>query len=116
MFAEDIRKSAKENNNFRKVIFTGKHSQIVVMSIPIGGDIGLETHDDTDQLLFFVSGEGEAIIKGEARIVGENDIVFVPAGSEHNFQNIGETDLKLFTVYSPPEHPDGTVQATKNEK
>lgn len=115
MFAEDIKQLTKENTNFRKVLHTGKQSQIVAMSIPVGEDIGEEVHPDTDQILFFVKGEAEAILNGEKRQVEEHDVVFVPAGTTHNFKNIGDEDLKLFTVYAPPEHPDGTVHKTKQE-
>lgn len=113
MYAEDIKKLTKENTNFRTVLHTGTHSQIVAMSIPVGSDIGEETHGDTDQMLFFVDGDGEAILNGETRKVGEHDVVFVPAGTMHNFKNDGATDLKLFTVYAPPEHSNGTVHKTK---
>lgn len=115
MYATDIKKLTEENTNFRTVLHTGQHSQIVAMSIPVGGDIGEETHEDTDQMLFFVDGEGEAILSGETRKVEEHDVVFVPAGTTHNFKNVGDEDLKLFTVYAPPEHPDGTVHKTKAE-
>ncbi|MDQ3099712.1 MAG: cupin domain-containing protein [bacterium] len=113
MFAEDIKKLTKENTNFRKVLQTGQQSQIVAMSLPIGTDIGEEVHTNTDQILFFVDGEAEAILNGETRKVEKHDVVFVPAGTKHNFKNVGDEDLKLFTVYSPPAHPDGTVNATK---
>ncbi len=115
MFVEDIKKLAKENNNFRKVLHTGRHSQIVAMSIPVGGDIGMETHENVDQILYFVEGKGDAVLNGEKRAVVEHDIVFVPAGTEHNFVNTGDKALKLFTVYSPPQHPDGTIHQTKAE-
>lgn len=115
MFAEDIKKLTKENTYFRKVLHTGQHSQIVAMSIPVGGDIGEEVHPNTDQILFFVDGEGEAIINDETKRVEEHDVVFVPAGTRHNFKNIGDEDLKLFTIYSPSEHPKGTIHKTKEE-
>ncbi len=115
MFAEDIKKLTKENTNFRKVLHTGQHSQIVAMSIPVSGDIGEEVHPNTDQMLFLVKGECEAMLNGEKRLVEEHDVVFVPAGTTHNFKNTGDEDLKLFTVYAPPEHPDGTVHKTKEE-
>lgn len=115
MFAEDIKKLTKENNNFRKVLHTGVNSQIVAMSIPVGGDIGEEVHPRTDQLLFIVDGKCEAKLNGETKRVEKHDVVFVPAGTKHNFVNIGEEDLKLFTVYAPPEHPDGTIHRTKEE-
>lgn len=113
MYAEDIKELTKQNTNFRTVLHTGKHSQIVAMNILVGEDIGEESHPDVDQILYFVDGQCEAVLNGEARKVEENDIVFVPAGTTHNFKNVGDKDLKLFTVYSPPEHPDGTVHATK---
>lgn len=113
MFSADIKELAKENTNFRKVIYTGPKSQLVLMSIPPGGDIGLETHPDTDQILFFVEGKGEALLNGETQPVEKHSVVFVSAGAEHNFTNTGEEDLKLYTVYAPPQHPDGTIQATK---
>ena len=113
MYTEDIKKRTKENTNFRTVLHTGVHCQIVAMNIPVGGDIGMETHGDVDQILYFVDGECEAELDGEVRVVEEHDIVFVPAGTMHNFKNIGDTELKLFTVYAPPEHPDGTIHVTK---
>jgi mannose-6-phosphate isomerase-like protein (cupin superfamily) len=115
MFAEDIKKLTKENTNFRKVLHTGQKSQIVAMCIPVGENIGEENHPETDQILFFVEGEGVAILNGETKTVEEHDVVFVPAGTKHNFFNRGETELKLFTIYAPPEHPDGTIHPTKEE-
>lgn len=115
MFAQNIKEAAKENTNFRTVLYTGTYGQLVVMSIPVGGDIGEETHQGTDQVLFFVEGEGEAILNGESRKVYKHDVVFVPAGTLHNFKNVGSEDLKLFTVYAPPQHPDKTVHKTKAE-
>ncbi len=115
MFAEDIKKLTRENTNFRKVLHTGEHSQIVAMSIPVGGDIGEEVHPNTDQILFFVEGEGKAILNGETKKVEAHDVVFVPAGTKHNFKNAGNYNLKLFTVYSPPAHADGAIHATKEE-
>ncbi len=113
MYAEDIKKLTKENTNFRTVLYTGKNSQIVAMNIPIGEDIGAEIHPSTDQILFIVDGKGEAILEGERRNIGKHDAVFVPAGTIHNFKNTGNEDLKLYTVYAPPEHPDGTIHVTK---
>jgi mannose-6-phosphate isomerase-like protein (cupin superfamily) len=107
--------AARANANFRRVLSTGAHAQLVVMSIPPGGEIGEETHDDVDQMLTFVAGSGEAILDGRTTPVGPEDLVFVPAGTRHNFRNTGDDDLKLYTVYSPPEHPDGTVHRTRDE-
>jgi len=115
MFIQDIENQAKENINFRKVIYTGKNSQLVLMSIPKGGDIGEETHETIDQILFFVDGEGEAILNEEIKTFEEDDVVFVPAGTKHNIINKGDEDLKLFTVYSPPAHLENTIHKTKEE-
>lgn len=109
-----IHELAKENTNFRQVVFTNSYSQLVVMSIKPGDDIGQEIHH-VDQLLFFVSGIGKAIINGEEKAVAAGDVVAVPSGSEHNFINTGDEPLKLYTVYAPAEHPDGTVHMTKAE-
>jgi mannose-6-phosphate isomerase-like protein (cupin superfamily) len=110
-----IEDAARANDDFRRVLYTGPHAQLVVMSIPPGGEIGEETHDDVDQMLTFVAGGGEAILDGQATEVGPEDLVFVPAGTLHNVRNAGTADLKLYTVYAPPEHPDGTVHRTKAE-
>lgn len=110
-----IEEAARANSHFRRVLYTGPHSQLVVMSISQGGEIGEETHDDVDQTLTFVVGTGEAVLDGEATPVGPEDLVFVPAGTRHNFRNTGNGDLKLYTVYAPPEHPDGTVHRTRAE-
>jgi mannose-6-phosphate isomerase-like protein (cupin superfamily) len=85
------------------------------MTIPPGGEIGEEVHDGTDQVLAFVEGVGEAILDGESRPVGPNDLVFVRAGTRHNFVNTGADPLRLVTVYAPPEHEPGTVHQTKAE-
>lgn len=103
---------AKQNEYFRQTIVTGEHSQVVVMMLQPGEDIGEETHEG-DQILFFVEGRGEAVLEGETSPVGPNDMVFVPAGTLHNFINAGGDKLRLVTTYAPPEHPDGTVHETK---
>lgn len=113
MFNQDIIEIAKKNSNFRKEVITGKYSQVVVMSIPIGGDIGQETHPTTDQTFLFVQGRGVAIINGKTSEIAPNHLVFVPAGSQHNFKNTGNEELKLITIYAPPHHKPGTVQKTK---
>lgn len=106
---------ARTNGSFRRVLFTGPHAQLVVMTIPAGSEIGEETHDDVDQVLSIVAGRGEAVLDGEARAIGPGDLVFVPAGTRHNVRTVGGDPLRLHTVYAPPEHPDGTVHATKAE-
>jgi mannose-6-phosphate isomerase-like protein (cupin superfamily) len=115
MFHEDILKLTKANANFRKVIYTGKTSQLVLMNIRPKEDIGMETHDDVDQILFFESGAGRAIVGGATKDLKAGDVVFVPAGTRHNFVNTGKSDMKLYTVYSPPEHADGTIHKTKKD-
>ena len=112
-FNEDIVKRAKANAYFREVLSTGPHSQVVVMSIPPGGDIGSEVHTDVDQILVFVQGEGEAVLNGQTSAVGVDRLVHVPAGTRHNFVNTGKTDLRLYTIYAPPEHKPGTIHKTK---
>ena len=113
MFNENLLELTKENTNFRRVLYTGPFSQLVLMNIPSGEDIGEEIHATTDQILFFVAGESEAVLNGESQKVRENDAVFVPAGTKHNFKNTGNSNLKLYTVYSPPAHKDSTVHVTK---
>jgi mannose-6-phosphate isomerase-like protein (cupin superfamily) len=103
---------ARQNDHFRQTVVTGEHSQVVVMTIPPGEDIGEEVHEG-DQILLFVEGEGEALLDGTASLVRENDLAFVPAGTRHNFVNSGREPLRLVTIYAPPEHPDGTVHETK---
>ena len=110
---QNVEQSALENNNFRKVLFTNKHCQVVLMSIPPGEDIGSEVHETVDQVLVFVKGGGRAIVGGETHDIAAGDMFAVAAGTEHDFINTGAEALKLFTVYSPPEHPDGVVHATK---
>ena len=115
MFVEDVKRLTKQNTYFRRVLHTGNHSQIVAMSISVGNDIGDEIHPTTDQILYIIDGEGEVVINGERRRIEEHDIIFVPAGASHNIINVDDEDLKLFTVYAPPEHPDGTIHKTKEE-
>jgi mannose-6-phosphate isomerase-like protein (cupin superfamily) len=111
----DILALARQNDAFRREIATGTHSQLVAMTIPAGGEIGEEVHPDVDQILLFVEGQGEAVLEGQHSSVGPNDLVFVKAGTRHNFINTGDTPLRLVTVYAPPEHEPGTVHATKEE-
>jgi mannose-6-phosphate isomerase-like protein (cupin superfamily) len=114
-FNEDIVERAKRNTYFREVLATGPHAQVVVMSIPPGGEIGEEVHTGVDQVLVFVSGEGVAILDGERTRVGPERLVLVPAGTRHNFVNTGAADLRLYTIYAPPEHAPGTIHRTKAE-
>ncbi len=114
-YAQDVTKLARENENFREVLFTTERSQLVLMAIQPGAEIGAEVHEGIDQVLAFVAGEGEAVLAGESSPVRAGSVVVVPAGTRHNFINKGNTPLKLFTVYTPPEHPDGTVHRTRAE-
>ena len=114
-FNQDVAEAARRNGAFRRELTTGPHAQVVVMSIPPGGEVGEEVHDDVDQVLAFVEGEGKAVLDGETSPVRPGSLVFVPAGTRHNFTNAGAGDLKLYTVYAPPEHPPGTVHETKAE-
>jgi mannose-6-phosphate isomerase-like protein (cupin superfamily) len=111
----DILAEAWSNEAFRRVVLSGEHQQVVVMTIPRGESIGEEVHDTTDQVLVFVDGRGEARLDGRASAVGPNDLVFVRAGTRHDFVNIGDGPLRLITVYAPPEHPPGTVHQTKHD-
>ncbi|MDP9799666.1 mannose-6-phosphate isomerase-like protein (cupin superfamily) [Catenuloplanes nepalensis] len=105
---------AEQYSDFRRVLWTGKHTQVVIMTIPAGGEIGEEVHE-VDQILTFVSGVGQAKVSGQTRKVSQGDMVIVPAGAKHNFTNEGPNPLVLYTVYGPPEHADGAVHATKEE-
>ena len=114
-FNEDILARAKRNSFFREVVSTGPHAQVVVMSIPPGGEIGEEVHHDVDQVLVFVEGEGVAVLEGQRSSVTPGRLVHVPAGTRHNFVNDGSVDLKLYTVYAPPQHAPGSIHRTKAE-
>lgn len=111
----DIVAAARSNEAFRREVLTGDHEQVVVMTIPPGGEIGEEVHPDTDQVLVFVDGRGVAILDGQRTEVEQNDLVFVRAGTRHNFLSTGDAPLRLITIYAPPEHPPGTVHQTKAE-
>ncbi|MBA3751393.1 cupin domain-containing protein [Candidatus Dependentiae bacterium] len=111
-FNENIVELARLNTFFRKVIATTERTQIVLMNIEINSEIGEERHE-ADQIVFFVSGEGKAIINGEESPVFPGHCVIVPAGSLHNFKNTGKEDLKLYTLYAPPQHPHGEIDKTE---
>ncbi|MGZ4351434.1 MAG: cupin domain-containing protein [Candidatus Limnocylindrales bacterium] len=115
VFNRDIEALAEANEDFRQVLVTGPHSQVVAMCIPPAGEIGEEVHPDTDQTLIFVAGQGRAIIAGEPSPVAPGSLVFVPAGTLHNFVNVGTTSLKLYTIYAPAHHAPGTVHHTRAE-
>ncbi len=110
-----IATEAEKSPDFRRVLWTGTKTQLVVMTIPPGGEIGEEVHEDIDQILTFVSGIGEARVGGAKKQVAQGDLVVVPAGTKHNFLSTGTNPLVLYTVYGPPEHADGAVHHTKEE-
>ena len=112
-FNEDIYSRTRRNTYFREVISTGPHAQVVVMSIPPAGEIGEEVHQDVDQILVFVEGQGLAVLDGQRTILAPGRLVHVPAGTRHNFLNVGSIELKLYTIYAPPQHAPGTIHATK---
>lgn len=114
VFNKNIIELARSNSNYRKEIVTGKHSQVVLMSLLPGQEIGQEVHK-VDQMLIFVEGTGKAIINGQESLVESNHLVFVPAGTQHNFINTGKEVMKLFTVYAPAQHKPGTVQKLKTD-
>jgi len=115
-FNANIEKDTLENKNFRKVLYTGKHSQLVLMSLLPKEEIGMEVHNDNDQFFRFEAGQGKVIIDGNEYEVGNGTAIVVPAGAEHNVINISDVDdLKLYTIYSPAHHKDGIVRATKEE-
>lgn len=114
-YNQDIVARAKTNEWFREVLSTGPHCQVVVMSIPVGGEIGEEVHEHVDQVLVCVEGEAHAVLEGERSPVHPGHLVHVPAGTRHNLVNVGSVDLKLYTVYAPPQHAVGTIHRTKAE-
>ena len=112
----DIEKATKTNINFRRVLYTSKHSQLVLMSLKPKEEIGMEVHPDNDQFFRFESGRGRCIIDGSEYEVGDGVAVVVPAGARHNVINISDSeDLKLYTIYSPAHHKDGIVRLTRDE-
>ena len=115
-FHTNIEHDTLENKDFRRVLYTAKHCQLVLMSLQPREEIGLETHPENDQFLRFEGGRGAVFIDGNRSEVKDGDAVIVPAGARHNVVNLSETEgLKIYTIYSPPHHRDGTVHATKKD-
>ncbi len=115
-FVTNIEKATLENTNFRKVLYTGKHSQLVLMSLGPNEEIGMEVHPDNDQFFRFEKGQGKCIIDGNEYPLTDGVAVVVPAGAQHNIINTSSSnELKLYTIYSPAHHKDGVVRATKAE-
>jgi mannose-6-phosphate isomerase-like protein (cupin superfamily) len=112
-FVDDIEGLTDKNKDFRRVLYTGKHMQLVLMSIRKGDEIGEEVHEDRDQFFRVETGKGEVVIDGESNKIRAGDGIIVPAGAKHNVINTGKKRLKLYTLYGPPEHKDGIVEKTK---
>ena len=115
-FHTNIIKKTSNNDDFRHVLYTANHMQLVLMSLKPGQDIGAEVHGNHDQFFRFESGEGEVMINHETYHVTSGDVIIVPAGAQHNVTNTSsDTPLQLYTIYAPPHHADGTVRSTKEE-
>ena len=112
-FVNDIEDMTEQNSDFRRVLYTGKQLQLVLMAIEPGEEIGEEVHPDRDQFFRIEDGKGEVWIDGQRTKIESDSAILVPAGARHNVKNTGERPLKLYTLYGPPEHADGTVHATK---
>lgn len=114
-FYGNIEQLTEENNNFRQVLYTAKHCQLVLMTLPVGGEIGAEVHDENDQFFRFEAGVGKVVLDDNEYTVKDGDAIIVPAGAEHNVINIGDEPLRLYTIYSPAHHKDGIIRATREE-
>jgi mannose-6-phosphate isomerase-like protein (cupin superfamily) len=115
-FNTNIEKATLENNNFRRVLYTAKHSQLVLMSLLPNEEIGMEVHKDNDRFFRFEQGQGKCVIDGNEYQVADGSAIIVPAGADHNVINTSETEeLKLYTIYSPAHHRDGVVRMTKEQ-
>jgi len=115
-FVENIETLTEDNKDFRRVLYTGKHLQLVLMSLKAGEEIGEEVHDTHDQFFRIEKGKGEVVIDGVKHKVKADDAVIVPAGARHNVVNTGDKSLKLYTLYGPPEHRDGVVHPRKADE
>ncbi len=114
-FIGNIQDRTEANSDFRRVLYTGPHMQLVLMALQPGEDIGEETHPDTDQFFRVEKGKGEVWIDGKKTRIESDMAIVVPAGAKHNIRNTGDKPLKVYTLYAPPHHADGTVQVTKAE-
>ena len=112
-YIADIEHETEANRDFRRVLYTGAHTQLVLMAVEPGEELGEEVHEDTDQFFRVEAGTGEVVVDGDATPIEEDMAIIIPAGARHNVRNTGRKPLKLYTLYSPPEHPDGTVHRTK---
>ena len=114
-FVQDIEKLTTENDNFRKVLYTGQYLQLVLMTLKPGEEIGAEVHEDHDQFFRVEEGSGQVVIDDNTYPIKDDDAIIVPAGARHNVINNGTGPLKFYTLYGPPEHREGVVHATKSE-
>lgn len=115
-YVTDIERDTLENEDYRRVLYTGEYTQLVLMAIRPGDEIGLETHEGHDQFIRIEAGTGYVQLDGERQELRDGSIVVIPSGAEHNVVNTGKEPLRLYTLYSPPEHPDGTIQRTKADE
>jgi len=114
-YTGNIEKLTLTNEFFRHVLYTGKYAQLVVMTLQLGEEIGMEVHGSVDQFFRIEQGKAKIIMNGEETVIGNGEVAIVPAGTQHNVVNVGGELLKLYTIYSPPNHPDGTIHKTKAE-
>lgn len=113
-FSVNLEKKTLENTNYREVLYTGPHSQLVVMELQPGQDIGMEVHAEHDQFIRVEKGNAKAILDGEEHLLADGSAIVIPAGAQHNVINVSDSEVvKLYTIYTPPEHPPGTVVAVK---
>lgn len=113
-FVLNIEEKTESNENFREVLFTAPHSQLVVMSLQPDEDIGMEVHENVDQFIRIEEGEGKVVLNGEEQLISDGSAIVIPAGTQHNVINTSSSEkLKLYTIYSPAEHRDGTIHPTK---
>jgi mannose-6-phosphate isomerase-like protein (cupin superfamily) len=112
-FVADIEELTEKNDDFRRVLYTGKNLQLVLMAIEPGSEIGEEVHHDRDQFFRVEKGKGTVVIDGQRSEIKGDDAIIVPAGARHNIMNTGDEPLRLYTIYGPPEHRDGTVHPTR---
>lgn len=115
-FVENIEKLTVENDNFRKVLYTGKHMQLVLMTLQVGEEIGSEVHEGHDQFFRIEEGKGRVMIDDNSYDIEDDDAIIVPAGARHNVINTGSEPLRLYTLYGPPEHREGVLHATKADE
>lgn len=116
-YVTNIESDTLANEDYRRVLYTGKHTQLVLMTLQPGDEIGLEKHEGHDQFIRIEAGVGEVTLNGQRRALSDGSAIVIPSGVEHNVVNTSsDTQLRLYTLYSPPEHPDGTVQHTKRDE